>query len=173
MIKSYRQRTYLCLWYRHQTFTQCITEVYIRVHRHWTFCLWCRHHSFTKYITLLDMSAGFDTINHALLNKLARCYGISENVYVWISSYRSVKDHSQTVHHESSTSTWRVLQPSIPQGSVLRLVQVPLYTEEMNRIIYQYNLQLQCYVDDRQVHSSCKPDKKDELIKSTLTYIER
>ena len=60
----------------------------------------------------------------------------------------------------------------MPQGSVLGPVLCLLYTGEINRIIDQYNLQSQCYADDCQVHSSCKPDKKDELIKSTLKYIE-
>ena len=47
-----------------------------------------------------------------------------------------------------------------------------LYTGEINHVFDQYNLQLQCYADDCQVHSSCQPDKKDELIKSTLICIE-
>ena len=47
-----------------------------------------------------------------------------------------------------------------------------LYTGEINHVIDQYNLRSQCYADDCQVHSSCLPDKKDELIKSTFICIE-
>ena len=47
-----------------------------------------------------------------------------------------------------------------------------LYTGEIKHIIDQYNLQSQCYADDCQVYSICKPDKKDDLVKSTLTFIK-
>ena len=117
------------------------------------------------------MSAAFDTVDHALLlSKLEQCYGICEKVYDWISSY--LKDHSQTVHYQSSNSTRRVLKYGVPQGSVLGPVLFLLYTGEINHVIDQYNLRSQCYADDCQVHSSCQPDKKDELIKSILICIE-
>ena len=44
-------------------------------------------------LSLLDMSAAFDTVDHALLSKLEQCYGICEKVYDWISPY--LKDRSQ------------------------------------------------------------------------------
>ena len=117
------------------------------------------------------MRAAFDTVDHALLlSKLQQCYGICEKVYDWISSY--LKDCSQTVHYQSSNSTRRVLKCGVPQGSVLGPVLFLLYTGEINHVIDQYNLRSQCYADDCQVHSSCQPDKKDELIKSTLICIE-
>ena len=122
-------------------------------------------------LSLLDMSAAFDTVDHALLlSKLEQCYGICEKVYDWISSY--LKDRSPTVHYQSSNSTRRVLKYGVPQGSVLGPMLFLLYTEEINHVIDQYNLRSQCYSDDCQVHSNCQPDKKDELIKSTLICIE-
>ena len=117
------------------------------------------------------MSAAFDTVDHALLlSKLEQCYGICEKVYDWISSY--LKDLSQTVHYQSSNSTRRVVKYGVPQGSVLEPVLFLLYIGEINHVINQYNLRSQCYADDCQVHSSCQPDKKDELIKSTLICME-
>ena len=117
------------------------------------------------------MIAAFDTVDHALLlSKLEQCYGICEKVYDWISSY--LKDRSETVHYQSSNSTRWVLKYGNPQGSVLGPALFLLYTGEINHVIDQYNLQSQCYADGCQVHSSCQPDKKDELIKSTLICIE-
>ena len=121
-------------------------------------------------LSLLDMSAAFDTVDHALLSKLEQCYGICEKVYDWISSY--LKDRSQTVHHQSSTSTRRVLKYGVLQSSILRPVLFLLYTGEINHVLDHYNLQSQCYADDCQVHSSSQPGKKDELIKPTLICIE-
>ena len=100
-------------------------------------------------LSLLDMSAAFDTVDHALLlGKLEQCYGICEKVYDWISSH--LKDRSQTVHHQSSTSTRRVLKYCVLQGSFLGPVLFLLYIREINHVIDQYNLQSPCYADDCQ-----------------------
>ena len=117
------------------------------------------------------MSATFDTVDHTLLlNKLAQCFGIREKVYDLISTY--LKDRSQTVHQDSSTSTQSVLKHGVLQSLVLGPVPFLLFTREISHIFYQYNLQSQCYADDCQVHSSCKPDKKEELVQSTLMCIK-
>ena len=98
-------------------------------------------------LTLPDMSMAFDAVDHALLlNKLAKCYGICEKVYDWLSSYH--KSRSQTVHHQSSFSARRVLKYSVLHGSVLGHVLCLFYIGEINHVINQYNLQSHSYADD-------------------------
>ena len=95
------------------------------------------------YTALVDMSAAFDTVYHALLlNKLVQCYAICGKVYDWISSY--LKDRSQPFYHQLSTSTRRVLKYGVPQCSILGSVLFLLYTGEiimsLTNIIFNHNV---------------------------------
>ena len=88
-------------------------------------------------LLLLNMRPAFDTVEYDfLLNNLAQCYGISENVYDWILSY--IKYYS---HHESSTFTRIYLKKGIPRVPVLGPVLFLHYKRKTYHIIDQYKLQ--------------------------------
>ena len=68
-------------------------------------------------LTLLDLSAAFDTVDHAtLLRRLEVSYGLSGSVINWFASYLS--DRQQFVRCGSSTSKPTRLLCGVPQGSV-------------------------------------------------------
>ena len=69
-------------------------------------------------LTLLDLSAAFDTIDHAiLLERLYGHFGISGTVLQWFKSY--ISNRQQRVHIDGSLSCPQDLNFGVPQGSVL------------------------------------------------------
>ena len=68
--------------------------------------------------TLLDLSAAFDTIDHATLtDKLSDWYGISGQAQIWFSSY--LQNRQQSVKSKDTLSDKVTLSHGVPQGSVL------------------------------------------------------
>ena len=70
-------------------------------------------------LTLLDLSAAFDTVDHAvLLRRLQQSYGLDGLVLKWFRSY--LQELTQSVRCGSvSRSTPTQVRYGVPQGSVL------------------------------------------------------
>ena len=69
-------------------------------------------------LTALDMSAAFDTLDHAtLLHRLEHTFGLSGFVISWIRSY--LTNRSSFVKIDSSCSPSTTISTGVPQGSVL------------------------------------------------------
>ena len=69
-------------------------------------------------LTALDMSAAFDTLDHAtLLHRLEHTFGMSGFVISWIRSY--LTNRSSFVKIDSSSSPSPTISTGVPQGSVL------------------------------------------------------
>ena len=69
-------------------------------------------------LILLDISAAFDTIDHAtLIERLHEHFGISGAVLQWFKSY--ISNRQQRVHIDGSLSCPQYLYFCAPQGSVL------------------------------------------------------
>ena len=70
------------------------------------------------FLVLSILSAAFDTINHAQLQKrLTDSFGIFQKALSWVNSYLSDRKQAVTVHDvESKDNT---LKYGVPQGSVL------------------------------------------------------
>ena len=89
-------------------------------------------------IALLDLSAAFDTLDHAiLLRRLEHSFGIRGNVLKWFTSY--VSQRSQSVSVNESISNPRPLTYGVPQGSVLGPVLFTLYSQPLSDVISQFN----------------------------------
>ena len=69
-------------------------------------------------LLLLDLSAAFDTVDHAiLLHRLEVRFGIKQKALAWFKSY--LMNRSQSVSIRGSDSAPRDLLHGVPQGSVL------------------------------------------------------
>jgi hypothetical protein len=69
-------------------------------------------------LTMLDLSAAFDMLDHAvLLRRLGTSYGIGGKVLDWFRSY--LNGRTQYVRRSSMQSSRRTVACGIPQGSVL------------------------------------------------------
>ena len=104
-------------------------------------------------LTLLDLSAAFDTIDHAsLLERLHGHFGISGAVLQWFKSY--ISNRQQLVHIDGSLSCPQDLHFGVPQGSVLGPFLFCLYTTPISKIITTHDVSHHniMYADDTQVY---------------------
>jgi len=78
-------------------------------------------------IGLLDLSAAFDCVDHALLlQRLQHTFGLSGTVLRWLTSF--VTGRSQQVAYGGHLSTTQSVLFGVPQGSVLGPLLFVLYT---------------------------------------------
>ena len=115
-------------------------------------------------LILLDLSAAFDTIDHArLLERLKSWFGISDVVLNWFTSY--LGHRSQSVKVNEAVSSPRPLLYGVPQGSVLGPILFTLYTSPLSSIIAKFkNLKHHFYADDTQIYIAINPANASSAI---------
>lgn len=107
-------------------------------------------------LLLMDLSAAFDTVDHAiLLHKLEHVYGIRGFALAWLESY--LNGRSCYVKTKSGISTEVLSLFGLPQGSVLGPLLFILYVAELLLIIDSAGLSPFAFADDTQVLGICRP----------------
>ena len=102
-------------------------------------------------LVLLDLSAAFDTIDHAILFMRLECrYGISGNALAWLKSY--LKDRQQRVVINGTYSEPRSTTCGVPQGSVLGPLLFALYIAPLEDVISAHGIDVMMYADDSQLY---------------------
>ena len=101
-------------------------------------------------LVALDLSAAFDTIDHAvLLNRLLVTFGVTGTALNWIKSYLTAR--TSFVKIGSISSSTISLDTGVPQGSVLGPLLFTLFTTPIGEIISRFGLFHQ-YADDTQIY---------------------
>ena len=114
-------------------------------------------------LTLLDLSAAFDTIDHATLtDRLSDWYGISGQAQIWFSSY--LQNGLQSVKIEDTFSDKVTLLYGVPQGSVLGPVFFTSYTTPLSAIISSFDINHHLYADDTQIYMSLSVSNAKEFL---------
>ena len=109
-------------------------------------------------LVLLNLSAAFDTLDHAtLLNRLENRFKITGGALKWIQSY--LLDRSQAVVLKNEVgeivrSNNIEVSTGVPQGSVLGPLLLTLFTTPLGDICRQYNQEFHLYADDTQLYAS-------------------
>lgn len=105
------------------------------------------------YLVLLDMSAAFDTVDHAvLLTRLSDRYGIKDGALRWVESY--LTGRKQFVSVGSSRSEEHQLHCNVPQGSILGPSLFGDYNAPVAGIFRRHGVEFHLYADDTQVYVS-------------------
>ena len=116
-------------------------------------------------IIFLDLSAAFDTVDHAiLLERLHDTFGLRGTVLKWFSSY--LQDRNQIVRVSHSSSNSYPISCGVPQGSVLGPCLYSCYTFPITQIITSYGLSVQIYADDTTIYISFKKNSHETAFNS-------
>jgi Reverse transcriptase (RNA-dependent DNA polymerase)/Endonuclease-reverse transcriptase len=98
-------------------------------------------------LVTLDLTAAFDTVNHAkLCDRLTHEFGIVGTARDWLSSYLSGRH--QFVKVGSAISTTTACSAGVPQGSVLGPLLFSAYIGPVSRLIDSTGVRHHAYADD-------------------------
>ncbi len=87
-------------------------------------------------LVLLDLTAAFDTVDHAILiDRLEHCIGLRGIVLYWFKSYLANRSFSVKMgeHYSRNAS----LTCRVPQGSILSPLLFPLYMLPLGLIVLE------------------------------------
>ena len=116
-------------------------------------------------LSLLDLSAGFDTLDHnIMLNRLSDMFGLSGCVLDW---FRYLCNKSVFVVVKGKQSQPQLLEFGVPQGSVLGPVLYTMYTSPLGNLIKHHSMPYHMYADDTQLYKSAKAGQILSVLKDT------
>ncbi len=111
---------------------------------------------YLSILVLLDLSAAFDTVDHAvLLTRLVTVFGVTDTVLNWFKSYLS--DRRQFVSLGGCRSKVGSVKFGVPQGSILSPLLFSMYIFPLGQLLRSLGLNFHFYADDTQIYIHTKP----------------
>ncbi|GAA6092445.1 RNA-directed DNA polymerase from mobile element jockey-like, partial [Tachysurus ichikawai] len=102
-------------------------------------------------LVLLDLTAAFDTVDHAILiSRLQHVVGLQGAVLNWFSSYLTNRTFSVMLNNYSSSVA--LLSSGVPQGSILGPTLFSLCMLPLGQLISNHDIQFNFYADDLQIY---------------------
>ena len=122
-------------------------------------------------LVLLDLSAAFDTMDHAIyLERLRFCHGFSNLVLQWLTSY--LVERPQRIVLDKLSSQPRRLSCGVSQGFVLGPVLFSLYISPLEDAITAHCLNAMMYADDSQLYIIVRQSNRATALKDLTLCIE-
>ena len=116
----------------------------------------------------LDLSKAFDTLDHAILLKKMKTYGISAQNLSLFDSYLS--NRKQYVVYDRGKSNFQTIKTGVPQGSVLGPLLFLIYINDFPRSSNIFNFLM--YADDTTLYCNLNDIEEGNIsLNNELNYI--
>ena len=132
-------------------------DAFLKLTQYMYDCLNQKHHCMGIFI---DLKKAFDTVNHKVLLKKLEMYGVRGVPLAWFTSY--LKDRMQHVRVADHSSSTKVINIGVPQGSILGPILFLIYINDLPKISNLFTSIL--YADDTTLLTN--HTNYDELIDS-------
>ena len=120
---------------------------------------------------LLDLSAAFDTVDHAILLAFLKDFvGLSGKALDILQSYLSCR--TQQVSIKNILSNVSELLFGVPQGSVLGPLIFCIYTLPLCTILRHHDIRYYIYADDTQLYCSFNASSATESLEKIINGIQ-
>ena len=117
----------------------------------------------------LDIEKCFDTINHSILLRKLKCYGINETENKWFENYLS--DRHQCVRIGGVTSEILPCTTGVPQGSILGPLLFLIYVNDICQFVGNQNCNV--FADDTILYSfGTDVDEVNSSLQLALNSVE-
>ena len=118
---------------------------------------------------LLDFAKAFDSVDHGILLKKLKGYGITGNLNNWFTDY--LRNRSQRVVIEGAASEWPSVTSGVPQGSILGPMLFLLFINDLPDVI-PTTTSVGLYADDTKLFKSITSYEDCVQLQKALTDAE-
>uniref|UniRef100_A0A0N4UM48 Reverse transcriptase domain-containing protein n=1 Tax=Dracunculus medinensis TaxID=318479 RepID=A0A0N4UM48_DRAME len=101
-------------------------------------------------VVYLDLAKAFDTVSHSKLLVTLNSYGITGDLYNWVSDY--IKDRYQAVYVNNTLSDMIPAKSIVPQGNCIAPLLFLLYINDITTVVINSTIYL--YANDCKIYYS-------------------
>ena len=117
-------------------------------------------------IIFLDFAKAFDSVDHIILLKKLKSYGISGNMYNWFTDY--LHGRKQRVVVDGVASGWSQVTSGVPQGSILGPMLFVLFINDLPDI-FPPPTSTGLYADDTKLYNAIKSSHDCDHLQQALS----
>ena len=115
----------------------------------------------------LDFAKAFDTVDHSVLLKKLRLYGVKGELFCWFKDYLS--ERTQRVVLKGAASHWSPVTSGVPQGSILGPLLFTLFINDLPDEATD-GVKTALYADDTKLYRNVSSTEHCHLIQVTLQF---
>ena len=120
-------------------------------------------------ILYLDFSKAFDKVDHAILLKKLRLYGIHGKAYRWLQNF--ISGRTQHVVVDGIESIIIAVLSGVPQGTVLGPLLFILYINDLFQVVKHSKVKV--FADDSKLHKNISTPSDSMLLQEDLNAVVR